>query len=350
MGDVLQAQAAATGEVGVWPGELDVQLMISELLGDGGNPQLGGLVAPAAEYSECCYSFDKGSAATAPSSEGGRTAAEHERPQPAVSRALCAVYSGPTIRDIEKALSSRPYPSSRRHSSLYFPRTGAESKYTSKVRSCSGKMPADGYKWRKYGQKSIKNNPHPRSYYKCTSSRCSAKKHVEKSTNDPEMLIVTYEGSHHHGLQPLFPHLQLPPSTEFSPTGAAAERREKIKSVDVKAAGAAASPTASEVNGCAEEYHAGSGGGGQQRPARPPDRRGTRDDGEAQCRGRAVHGAATGRRVAADHSRDDGSTSASSSAPRADRDHAANVVSRSDSPPTIWSCLDWPWSQETLFL
>lgn len=37
-----------------------------------------------------------------------------------------------------------------------------ESKYTAKVRSCGGKMPTDGYKWRKYGQKSIKNNPHPR--------------------------------------------------------------------------------------------------------------------------------------------------------------------------------------------
>ncbi|KAG8078459.1 hypothetical protein GUJ93_ZPchr0007g4031 [Zizania palustris] len=336
MGDVLQAQLAATGEVGVWSGELDVQLMISELLGDGANPQLGGLVAPAAEYSECGYSLDKGSSATAtaPSSEGGSTVAEHEWPQPApaMSRALSSsVYYGPTIRDIEKALSSRPYPSSRRHSSLYFRRTGAESKYTSKVRSCSGKMPADGYKWRKYGQKSIKNNPHPRSYYKCTSSRCSAKKHVEKSTDDPDMLIVTYEGSHHHGLQPLFPYIQQPPSTEFSPTGAAEERREKIESVDVKAARTPASPTASEVDG-----------GGQQRPARPPDRRGS-----------AGHGAATtGCRVATDHyySRD-GSTSASSSAPRGDRDRAANnVVSSSDSPPTIWSCLDWPWSQETLFL
>jgi hypothetical protein len=38
----------------------------------------------------------------------------------------------------------------------------APEKYTTKVRSCGGKTPSDGYKWRKYGQKSIKNNPHPR--------------------------------------------------------------------------------------------------------------------------------------------------------------------------------------------
>jgi hypothetical protein len=44
-----------------------------------------------------------------------------------------------------------------------------------------------------------------RSYYKCTSSRCGAKKHVEKSPDDPEMLSVTYEGAHLHGPQPLFP-------------------------------------------------------------------------------------------------------------------------------------------------
>ena len=42
------------------------------------------------------------------------------------------------------------------------PSTAPERKHTTKVRSCGGKTPADGYKWRKYGQKSIKNNPHPR--------------------------------------------------------------------------------------------------------------------------------------------------------------------------------------------
>jgi hypothetical protein len=41
-------------------------------------------------------------------------------------------------------------------------RRAPESKYTTKVRACAGKMPSDGFKWRKYGQKSIKNNPYPR--------------------------------------------------------------------------------------------------------------------------------------------------------------------------------------------
>ncbi|EFH54712.1 hypothetical protein ARALYDRAFT_486738 [Arabidopsis lyrata subsp. lyrata] len=48
----------------------------------------------------------------------------------------------------------------------------------------------DGYKWRKYGQKPVKDSPFPRNY--------DVKKRVERSFSDPSSVITTYEGQHTH--------------------------------------------------------------------------------------------------------------------------------------------------------
>ncbi|KAL5724026.1 putative WRKY transcription factor 12 [Ranunculus cassubicifolius] len=56
----------------------------------------------------------------------------------------------------------------------------------------------DGYKWRKYGQKVVKNSLHPRSYYRCTYNNCRVKKRVERLSEDCRMVITTYEGRHTH--------------------------------------------------------------------------------------------------------------------------------------------------------
>ncbi|XP_057434621.1 probable WRKY transcription factor 17 [Lotus japonicus] len=78
-------------------------------------------------------------------------------------------------------------------------------KKTIRVPAVSSKVadiPADEYSWRKYGQKPIKGTPYPRGYYKCSTVRgCPARKHVERATDDPAMLIVTYEDEHDHGIQ-----------------------------------------------------------------------------------------------------------------------------------------------------
>ncbi|XP_039024490.1 probable WRKY transcription factor 51 [Hibiscus syriacus] len=56
----------------------------------------------------------------------------------------------------------------------------------------------DGYKWKKYGKKKIKNNPNPRHYYRCSREGCKVKKRVEREGEDGAFVITTYEGKHNH--------------------------------------------------------------------------------------------------------------------------------------------------------
>ncbi|XP_010538216.1 PREDICTED: probable WRKY transcription factor 65 isoform X2 [Tarenaya hassleriana] len=59
--------------------------------------------------------------------------------------------------------------------------------------------PLDSWAWRKYGQKPIKGSPYPRGYYRCSSSKgCPARKQVERSRDDPTMILVTYTCEHNH--------------------------------------------------------------------------------------------------------------------------------------------------------
>ncbi|WVZ59996.1 hypothetical protein U9M48_010073 [Paspalum notatum var. saurae] len=64
-------------------------------------------------------------------------------------------------------------------------------------------MPEDGYEWKKYGQKYIKNIQKIRSYFRCRHKLCGAKKKVEWHPSDPSSdLRIVYDGAHQHGSPP----------------------------------------------------------------------------------------------------------------------------------------------------
>uniref|UniRef100_A0ACD5VVQ9 Uncharacterized protein n=1 Tax=Avena sativa TaxID=4498 RepID=A0ACD5VVQ9_AVESA len=57
---------------------------------------------------------------------------------------------------------------------------------------------ADGFMWRKYGQKDINGSKHPRFYYRCAYSGegCAATRRVQQSQEDPAAFVIAYYGEH----------------------------------------------------------------------------------------------------------------------------------------------------------
>ena len=79
---------------------------------------------------------------------------------------------------------------------------------------------ADGFNWRKYGQKQVKSGENSRSYYKCTQGSCAAKKKIERC-QDGHVVEIIYRGVHSHE----------PPQKAKSPREreAPSEERENLK-------------------------------------------------------------------------------------------------------------------------
>lgn len=59
----------------------------------------------------------------------------------------------------------------------------------------------DGFRWRKYGEKMVKDNKFPRSYYKCTYEGCKVKKQIQRHSKDEQVVETTYEGMHIHPVE-----------------------------------------------------------------------------------------------------------------------------------------------------
>ncbi|CAI0394527.1 unnamed protein product [Linum tenue] len=87
--------------------------------------------------------------------------------------------------------------------------------------ACDVGISGDGYRWRKYGQKMVKGNSHPRNYYRCTSAGCPVRKHIETAADNSSSVFITYKGIHDHD-KPVPKKRQGPPSAPLITAAAAA--------------------------------------------------------------------------------------------------------------------------------
>lgn len=112
-------------------------------------------------------------------------------PDPAISG---DIKDDPDCEDVDKAPKEQEKDKEKKKKGQKRPR---EPRYAFMTKSEVDHLD-DGFRWRKYGQKAVKNSPFPRSYYRCTAATCGVKKRVERSSDEPGVVITTYEGQHTH--------------------------------------------------------------------------------------------------------------------------------------------------------
>uniref|UniRef100_A0A0D9V780 WRKY domain-containing protein n=1 Tax=Leersia perrieri TaxID=77586 RepID=A0A0D9V780_9ORYZ len=66
------------------------------------------------------------------------------------------------------------------------------------AREVRNETTADGFIWRKYGQKEINGCKHPRLYYRCAfrAHGCAATRRVQQSQDNPAAFLIAYYGDH----------------------------------------------------------------------------------------------------------------------------------------------------------
>ncbi|KAK4721980.1 hypothetical protein R3W88_012213 [Solanum pinnatisectum] len=117
-----------------------------------------------------------------------------------------------SVSDSSGSYSNNPTPTSHNIKCMKgVKRVDAKSRVAFRFRS-DLEVLDDGFKWRKYGKKMVKNRSNPRNYYKCSSGGCNVKKRVERDNEDSTYVITTYEGIHNHESPYVIHYTQFPPN------------------------------------------------------------------------------------------------------------------------------------------
>ncbi|KAG9395577.1 WRKY DNA -binding domain [Carpediemonas membranifera] len=117
-------------------------------------------------------------------------------PQPSVSRGPFNLSAAvPSIDEDDSNSNGKPQPKNGKKQGYY-----------------SAEVLADGYHYRKYGQKFSRSSPYPTCYYKCAHPGCPVKRHISRDADGK--LNNHYRGSHTH-VPPQIRRVEVTSQEEF---------------------------------------------------------------------------------------------------------------------------------------